>query len=139
MVEVRLLGRDDQALLERSAAFDDAVVPARAAEFLGDPRHHCAAAIAGDEVIGFASAVHYVHPDKAAPELWINEVGVNESHRRQGLARRLMDCLFAAGRRAGCGEAWVLTESDNGPARALYQSMPGVDEDVTPVMYGWEL
>jgi hypothetical protein len=34
-------------------------------------------ATAGDTVVGFASAVHYVHPDKA-PELWINEVGVAE-------------------------------------------------------------
>jgi hypothetical protein len=32
-------------------------------------------------VVGFASGVHYVHPDKS-PELWINEVGVARSHCR---------------------------------------------------------
>ena len=28
-----------------------------------------------EQIVGFASAVHYVHPDKP-PELWINEMGV---------------------------------------------------------------
>ena len=41
------------------------------------------------------SAVHYVHPDKLRPELWINEVGVAASHRRRGLGTRLLLAVFA--------------------------------------------
>lgn len=37
-----------------------------------------------------------------------------------GIANLLMDALFAAGREAGCEEAWLGTELDNVPARALY-------------------
>ena len=40
-------------------------------------------------IVGFASGVHYVHPDKPA-ELWINEVGVAPTHQRQGIGRRLI-------------------------------------------------
>lgn len=75
---VRILEPKDAALLMSSVGvFDRAVRADLAAQFLGDPRHHIAAAIADDRIVGFVSAVHYLHPDKD-PELWINEVGVHE-------------------------------------------------------------
>src|SRR5207249_3303959 len=65
-VEIRILGRGDEMLLSTAAAgvFDHPVEARRCAEFLNDPRHHIAAAVDGGRVVGFASAVHYVHPDK---------------------------------------------------------------------------
>jgi len=88
--EIRILGPGDAGVLANVAAevFDRGVDMARTAEFLADPRHHLAVAIdvaihaSGGMVVGFASAVHYVHPDKPA-EMWINEVGVAASHRQQ--------------------------------------------------------
>ena len=68
-ITVRLLGPTDAAILERVAAdvFDKPVDGALAREFLDDPRHHLAVAIDADGVVvGMASAVHYIHPDKAA-------------------------------------------------------------------------
>ena len=56
------------------------------AEFLADSRHHLAVAVDEGRVVGMASAVHYVHPDKP-PELWINEVGVAPTHRGLGIGR----------------------------------------------------
>jgi aminoglycoside 6'-N-acetyltransferase I len=78
-------------------------------------------AIEDGVVVGMASAVDYVHPDKA-PQLWINEVGVAPSHQRRGIGRQLLDALLAHGRTLGCTEAWLGTEVDNVPARALYES-----------------
>lgn len=77
IIQIKLLGRGDEAVLTHVApgVFDHAVDPARSVEFLNDPRHHLAVAIEAGLVVGVASAVHYVHPDKS-PELWINEVGV---------------------------------------------------------------
>ena len=100
-------------------------------EFLNDPRHHLAVAIAEGEVVGFASAVRYVHPDKS-PELWINEVAVTPDHQRHGVAKALLGLLFDVGRRHHCVEAWVLTNRSNTAARALYASAGGVEmeEDV---------
>lgn len=44
--------------------FDDPIIAKATSAFLADPRHHLVVAIASGTVVGFASAVHYVHPDK---------------------------------------------------------------------------
>jgi aminoglycoside 6'-N-acetyltransferase I len=135
-VDIRLLGPDDEAVLARVApgVFDHDVDAGLAAEFLHDPRHHLIVALDAGTVVGFASGVHYIHPDKPA-ELWINEVGVAPSHQRQGLGKQLLGALFARGRAMGCREAWVLTSPANGPAVRLYESMGGVDLEDPPVMF----
>jgi ribosomal protein S18 acetylase RimI-like enzyme len=127
-IDVRLLGPGDAQILVRVApdVFDNPVDSDLAAEFLADPRHHIAVAIDDGLVVGFASAVHYVHPDKPA-ELWINEVGVAPSHRRRGLGRRALTALLRHGRSLGCVSAWVLTDRDNAAARALYAGTGGIE------------
>jgi ribosomal protein S18 acetylase RimI-like enzyme len=139
-LDVRLLGPDDAALLDRvvDGVFDAPVRPALRDAFLADPRHHLAVALDGDAVVGFASAVHYVNPDKD-PELWINEVGVAPSHHRRGLGRRLVDALLARGRALGCAQAWVLTDHDNLAARRLYEAAGGVDAGQHVLMYEFPL
>lgn len=128
---IRLLTPADAALLDSADddVFDNPADARLSAEFLADPRHHLAAAVTDGRLVGFASAVHYVHPDKA-PELWINEVGVAPAFQRQGVGRRLLDALFAQARKLGCREAWVLTEEDNSPARALYRAAGGSERTV---------
>lgn len=101
--------------------FDYPVNPRSCAEFFADPRHHLAVALDDDLVVGMASAIHYVHPDKPA-QLFINEVGVAPSHHRRGLGRRLIQVLLVLGRELGCSEAWVLTDEANTAARELYVS-----------------
>jgi aminoglycoside 6'-N-acetyltransferase I len=130
-VHIRLLAESDAALLQACAddVFDNAISRELATEFLGDARHHIVAAIVEGTLIGFASAVHYVHPDKA-PELWINEVGVAESHRGQGIGKRLLTVMLSHGRTLGCTEAWVLTEEENAPAQRLYASVGGASRKV---------
>jgi ribosomal protein S18 acetylase RimI-like enzyme len=126
--EILLLGPTDAHRLEHVATdvFDEPIDRALTEAFLNDPRHHLVVAIAGDVVVGFVSAVHYVHPDKP-PELWINEVGVAPSHHRQGIGQALMRRILQHGRALNCGQAWVLTEFDNSAARALYGSVGGME------------
>jgi hypothetical protein len=61
MVEIKVLGSNDARTLE------------------------------GGVVVGFASGVTYLHPDKPI-ELWINEVGVAKSHQGQGISKSVMRC-----------------------------------------------
>jgi ribosomal protein S18 acetylase RimI-like enzyme len=91
------------------------------AEFLSDPRHHLVAAIDHGAVVGFASAVHYVHPDKRSPEMWINEVGVATTHRGRGVAKAILQRLLDVAREDGCVEAWLLTDRTNEAALRLYR------------------
>jgi GNAT superfamily N-acetyltransferase len=141
MVTIRLLQSGDEAVLQSVApdVFDDAIDPAAAAEFLADSRHHIAVAMANGLVIGFVSAVHHVHPDKPQPELWINEVGVAETHRGQGIARRLMEAVLNDAQRLGCTLAWVLTHRSNNAAMRLYASCGGIEADEDAVMFEFKL
>jgi ribosomal protein S18 acetylase RimI-like enzyme len=139
-LEYRMLGASDAAVLDRVAddVFDGAVQPALAREFLEDDRHHLAVAIDDGVVVGFASGVHYVHPDKA-PELWINEVGVAPTHLRRGLAQALLRMLLDAGRTLGCTQAWVLTDRDNTAAMRLYASVGGDPGSHEHIMFEFKL
>ena len=128
-IDVRLLGPEDITVLDRVApeVFDNAIDASLAREFLADPRHHIAVAVADGVVVGFASGVHYVHPDKPA-QLFVNEVGVAPAYRRRGIARRVLSLLLARGEELGCTEAWVGTETDNVAARALYARSGGIED-----------
>ena len=139
-VLIQALEAADSALLEDVAAdvFDDPLEPSLVEEFLGDPRHHIVVALEGGQVIGFASGVHYVHPDKPA-ELFVNEVGVAPKHQRRGVAGRLLGALFERARALGCREAWVATEPDNQAARALYSSVGGREDPKPFVQYSFSL
>ncbi len=139
-VTIRLLGPDDAVVLNNVAddVFDNEVDPRWTAEFLADSRHHLAVALDGETVVGMASAVHYVHPDKP-PELWINEVGVAASHGRQGIGRQLIAALFARGRERGCGTAWVAADQSNTTAREFYAAVGGTEVPEPFVMIDFQL
>jgi len=140
MLSIRLLESGDDAILERVApgVFDHTVRAPWVAEFLHDPRHHLVVALDDQMVVGFASAVHYLHPDKP-PELWINEVGVADTHRERGLGRMILDRLLAHGRSLGCVQAWVLTAPDNAAGNALYRAAGGKAAVELSVMYEFDL
>jgi len=127
---IKLLKHGDEDVLANVLpdVFDNPVNANLSSEFINDPRHHLAVAVDGNMVVGFASAVHYVHPDKHS-ELWINEVGVASSHRNRGLAKELLRALFEIGRQLECKEAWVLTDRPNIAAVRLYESLGGKDSD----------
>ena len=127
-VEIKVLRRGDESVLANVApgVFDNPVDPALAREFLGDARHHIAVAIEEGVVIGMASGVHYIHPDKP-PEMWINEVGVSPAHRGRGLGKSVLNVLLDVARAHHCKIAWVLTHRDNPSAMKLYSSAGGTE------------
>ena len=135
-VTIRRLGPADSGVLDNVAAevFDHRIDAALAREFLADPRHHLVVACAGATVVGMATALHYVHPDKPA-ELWINEIGVAPPYRCRGIGTRLLEALFAHGRELGCREAWLGTAESNAAARRLYEKVRGREEAMVYVTF----
>lgn len=116
--------------------FDEAVTPERLSVYLSAPGHLMVLAFDGDLVVGQCAGVIHHHPDKAT-ELYVDEVGTASTHRRQGIARAMLDALFAWGRELGCTEAWLGTELDNDPANALYrQYAPTEDEAIQYYLFG---
>lgn len=127
-IEIKVLQRGDEAILMNVApkVFDNPMNEKLTREFLADSRHHIAVAIDDGLVVGFASGVHYIHPDKP-PELWINEVGLAPTHRRRGLGKAVLTALLEVGRVHNCTAAWVLTYRTNVAAMALYSSLGGTE------------
>jgi aminoglycoside 6'-N-acetyltransferase I len=140
MMTIRVLGPDDSAVLERIApeVFDGPVDARWSAEFFADPRHHLAVAIEDGVVVAMATAIHYVHPDKA-PELWVNEVAVAPTHQGRGIGRQVLTTLLEHAKTLGCREAWLLTSADNTAARRMYAAAGGREEDEPPVMVTFDL
>jgi ribosomal protein S18 acetylase RimI-like enzyme len=134
-IEIRMLGGDEHALLKNVVpdVFDNEVDDLLISEFLADDRHHIAVAIDDGKVIGFASGVHYIHPDKPA-EMWINEVGVADAYQGRGIGKAVMKTMLAHARALGCVNAWVLTERSNKAAMALYASAGGRESAPDEVM-----
>jgi ribosomal protein S18 acetylase RimI-like enzyme len=134
-VEIRRVGPGDAGLLERVAdgVFDYAVSPAGLAAYLATAGHH----LVGGEVVGQAAVLLHRHPDGRPVELYIDELAVAPAFQRRGIARLMLDELFALGRELGCAEAWVGTEHDNTAATTLYASRGAAAEPF--VMYVYEL
>ena len=125
--EIRVLTASDEAVLQNVApeVLDRGTDWQLTREFLADQRHHMVVAI--DEagmVIGFASGVHYVHPDKPA-QMFINEVGVAPSHQGQGIGRAVVQRIVQLASDLGCKEAWVLTDRENAAAMRMYERAGG--------------
>ena len=136
MTVVRVLGSHEVHVLATVApeVFDNPINPEWCAEFFADPRHHLAVALDGDLVVGMASGVHYLHPDKA-PQLFINEVAVASTHAGQGLGRTLVATLVEHGRTVGANEAWVLTSPTNEAAKRMYRAAGSLSDEELSVMF----
>ena len=133
-IEIRQVGPGDDELFDRVAVdvFDEPIDPQRLTAYLAEPNHLMLVAVNGGQIVAQCAAIIHRHPDKAT-ELYIDEVGVSPKWQRQGIARKMLDEMFALGRSLGCGEAWVGTEIDNDPARRLYEGLGSEAE--TFVMY----
>lgn len=138
---IRLVGPEDAEAVLAADVFDSPARRDSVARFLGrpgapDPRNLMLVAEVAGRIEGFVTAVLLDHPDKPLT-LFINELGVNEAFRRQGIGRALLDGIRAEGRARGCAITWVATEGDNHPALALYRSEKG-EETRDIVMFTWD-
>ena len=124
-------------MLDRVAAgvFDDSVVPDRVAGYLGDPTNLMVAALAESTVVGRVAAVIHRHVDQPA-DLYIDELTVAATHRRRGLARRLVAEVTAWATELGCADCWLAAEVGNTTAQALYASLGAAKPCI---LYYWPL
>ena len=89
-----------------------------------------------DEVIGWCWGYDLVRPD-ASPMLYLHELEVAESHRRQGHGRALVEAFIAAARSGGAAKMFLSTAEANEPARRLYDSMGGALAAQGPTVNYW--
>lgn len=137
-MRIEHLGPGDDAKVEQAGAlFDGPTLADATRRFLAQPGHHLLLAYDGGTPAGFVTGVELTHPDKGT-EMFLYELGVDESARRQGVGRTLVQALAALAREQGCYDMWVLADADNAAAQAAY-ARAGGREASRPVLLEWDL
>ncbi|HEX4128303.1 MAG TPA: GNAT family N-acetyltransferase [Acidimicrobiales bacterium] len=127
-MEIRVLRPGDNGLVAAAShLFDGPARPDATARFLAEAGHHLLIAYEEERAVGFVSGVEVTHPDKGT-EMFLYELEVDESARRRGIGRALVERLATLARDAGCYGMWVITDHDNAAARATYEGTGGVPE-----------
>lgn len=123
-VTIHHLQSGDETLLANVAAevFDYSIDPKRLRLYLAQPNQHLIVACASEQVVGQIRGVIFKHPDKP-DELFIENLGVSPTYRRQKIATKLIQTMLELGKSQGCQEAWVATEADNLEGRRFYTSL----------------
>ncbi len=141
MTRVQTLGPDDSALMERmltlfAEAFGDPVAynSARPGKeylqrLLGRDHFIALAAINGSEVVGAIAAYELQKFEQERSEIYIYDLAVAESFRRQGVATALIRELQKIGAARGAYVIFVQADYGDDPAIALYTKL-GIREDV---------
>ncbi|MDP9068891.1 MAG: GNAT family N-acetyltransferase [Actinomycetota bacterium] len=139
-IKLRRLRRDDSDLAEVAGQlnrteewedFDNRFSAHSLSEFLQDEDHIYLLAYVGSDLAGAAHAYLLQHP-AGHLVVYIDEVDTAKPHRRQGVATALMNELLLWSRKRGAKEAWLGTEDDNEPAKALYRKLNPHEEEL-----GW--
>ncbi|HKP18863.1 MAG TPA: GNAT family N-acetyltransferase [Gaiellaceae bacterium] len=127
---------DPATVRDAEALFDGPVQEAALQRFLSSDSHHVLLAYDDGQAVGMVTGMEMTHPDKGT-EMFLYELGVAESHRGRGIGTRLVEELAQLARTRGCYGMWVLTDQDNGAARAAYERAGGTRAG-DQVMYSWE-
>jgi aminoglycoside 3-N-acetyltransferase I len=140
-ITLQRLGAEDHALLLRlnalfAEAFDDRETylgappdAAWARETLGRAGVIALVALEGDQVVGGLVAYELDKLERRRREVYLYDLAVAESHRRRGIATRLIEQLRAIARERSAWVVYVQADYGDEPAIALYTKL-GVREDV---------
>jgi aminoglycoside 3-N-acetyltransferase I len=83
----------------------------------------------GGKAVGYVY-VHDLPRREGGRQFLLYDVGVEESHRRRGVAAALLAKVAELARERGVAEGFVLTEPDNAPANGLYGKAGGLRSEV---------
>jgi aminoglycoside 3-N-acetyltransferase I len=96
---------------------------------LGKQHFIALVALAGAEAVGGLAAYELEKFEQERKEIYIYDLAVLESHRRKGIATRLINELKHIARGRGAYVIFVQADQGDTPAIRLYESL-GVKEDV---------
>jgi ribosomal protein S18 acetylase RimI-like enzyme len=132
-VNVRRLGRGDEAIVERLATDDPQTA------LLRDERTIFLVAFDDDGVpIGFVFGYELLRRQGDPSIFFVYEIEVDAAYRGRGIASRLLRELAQIARARGIETGFVLTNASNAAAMRLYESVGGVRPNDDDVMWDFE-
>lgn len=135
----RLALVDDALASHLNALFDEGTTwdAEQGHRFLESPDNLFVVARWDESVCGFATAHRLQRVDRRRAEVLLYEIGVHESFRRRGVGTALIAAVTGWAREVGADEVWVLTNTGNTAAMALYTATGGREDapDITMFTY----
>ncbi len=115
---------ETRRLLDHVAAevFDGPILPTRLDALLATGTHVLLVAMEGPVCVGQCLGMVTHNPD-AAPGLYIDNLGVAPSHRRQGIGRALIEAMLEQARSEGCDWVWLAADPDSDTALPFYRAL----------------
>jgi ribosomal protein S18 acetylase RimI-like enzyme len=132
-VTIRRLGPGDEAVVRHLAE-----VAAPQSDLLAEERTILLVAFDGHDPVGFLLAYELLRRRGDPSQLFVYEVGVDEGHRRRGVATALFRELARLARSRGIRHGFVLTNEANEAAMELYRSVGGVRPNADDVLFDFE-
>jgi [ribosomal protein S18]-alanine N-acetyltransferase len=132
----RVAEGEEERVRGAEVLFDDPVDSDATHRFLAEETNVLLIAYVDGEPAGFVTGTELTHPDKREPELFLNELGVDEAYRSRGIGRALVEELWRRAQERGCRGMWVLTDDDNAAANKVYAAA-GAFRAAAEVMYQW--
>jgi len=84
---------------------------------------HCLVAERDRKLIGLAHYLFHRSTWLIGPTCYLNDLFVDPSGRRSGIARKLIDAVYDAAGKAGAAKVYWLTHESNAAARLLYDQV----------------
>jgi GNAT superfamily N-acetyltransferase len=131
----RITHLDDAEVAQLNALFESEWERSEADRFLADPDNLLLLATCDGQWCGALYGYRLQRLDWRRAGVLIYEVDVVEPFRRRGAGRALVEASKDWAREIGAFEVWVLTEQSNAPAKALYRSAGGVEDEETPALF----
>ena len=149
-IEILRLGRDDGDLAleafsqlksgdwEGQGGKPESLTANYLAKFLRYDDHVFIVAIKDAEPVGYLLAYELARVDRDQTMMFFYEIGVAESHRRQGVGTALIDEIKSICRERNIMKMWVQTNESNEAAMRLFQASGGTRvEEENLVQFGW--
>lgn len=109
------------------------------AAFLADPANLLLTAEVDGRPAGQLLGYILQRWDNLRPMAFLYSIDVIEAFQRRGIGRQLVEGFLDEGRKAGCSEAFVITNRSNEAAKALYETVGGKMAEGDELMYEWNL
>ena len=137
MYEIRVARANDAVEIARlNLAFNGVTDPPEAyAARLADPRRvdHPILALLDERAVGLANLRLAPNVFYAEPYAELSELFVEEAHRRQGIARALIQAAERLAVESGARQMVILTDFYNHPAQQLYRALGFQHHDIALV------
>lgn len=133
----RLTSNDHDLLGAAVRKFRGAEVPDHT-PFLNDPSSIAFLALDGDDVSGWVWGLRQRHVCGYS-QVQLYEIGVDETARRRGVGRALLNAFRDQAVREGHRKMWLFTDEDNHAAKALYEAAGGQPSPHDDAGYWWQL